>query len=176
MNERGFFSIVGLCLLLVITLSIMAIQETEKNYSYLASDFQEEFELKSMAERGLFEAAKKIQNNPALVPDAPEMYANRRERQYPVSVSQPSKTDRFKNISVEVYGENGNIHSEDSPTVPENISKILSDLYGKEDERGIILISVASGENNAGVKKFCRALAYILEKDDYKKIYFMDTL
>lgn len=181
MNERGFFSVVGLCLLLVITLSIMAIQDTEKNYSYLASDFQEEFELKSAAESGLFEAAKKIQQNPELVPDAPEMYANRRERQYPVSVSQPENFERFKNISVEVYGEFGNIHSEIGATVPDNIATYLD---GGTDKNGIILISVASGENKAGIKKFHRSLAYILEKktedgekkEYYEQLYFMDTL
>lgn len=178
MNERGFFSVVGLCLLLVITLSIMSIQDTEKNYSYLASDFQEEVELQSAAESGLIEAVKKIQKNPDLVPDAPEMYANRRERQYPVSVSQPATPDGFKNISVEVYGEFGNIFQgtrkyTKSGKFTDTLDK---DAEGKEiSARGIVLISVASGENKAGIKKFHRSLAYILEKDFYKKIYFMDT-
>lgn len=181
MNERGFFSIVGLCLLLVITLSIMAIQGTEKNYSYLASDFQEEFELQNAAESGLLEAVKKIQKNPELVPDAPEMYANRRERQYSVSVSQPAGSERFKNISIKVYGEFENIHSEIGATVPDDIATYLD---GETNKKGIILISVASGENNSGVKKFRRSLAYILEKENdnsgkkeyYEQIYFMDTL
>ena len=187
MNERGFFSVVGLCLLLVITLSIMAIQETEKNYSYLASDFQEEFELQNAAESGLIEATEKIKNNPSLVPDAPETYANRSERQYPVSVSQPEKSDRFKNISVEVYGENGDIFQ---GTRKYSSGGTITDIIEKDDsgkeitKKGIVLISVASGENNAGVKKFRRALAYILEKNDvsdgegkyYKQIYFMNTL
>ena len=189
MNERGFFSVVGLCLLLVITLSIMAIQETEKNYSYLASDFQEEFELQSAAESGLIEAAEKIIQEEIIVtpPSDVERIQKRNYWQRQISVSQPDKSDQFKNISVEVYGENGDIYQgtrkySSGGTITDTIEK---DDSGKEiTKKGIVLISVASGENNAGVKKFRRAFAYILEKNDvsdgegkyYKQIYFMNTL
>lgn len=183
MNERGFFSIVGMCLLLVITLSIMAIQGTEKNYSYLASDFQEEFELQSVAERGLIEAAEKIRSGEIIVnpPNDVEYVQNRKYWQRKISVSQPASSDRFKNISVEVYGENGNIHSEIGETVSADIEIYLD---GGTNKNGIVLISVASGENKAGVKKFRRSLAYILEKETidgekkeyHEQIYFMDTL
>ena len=179
MNERGFFSIIGLCLLLVITLSIMAIQGTEKNYSYLASDFQEELELQNAAESGLIEAVKLVQDNPKIIPDKPEVYANRRERQYSVKVSPPTSSERFKNISVEVYGENGDIYQ---ATRKYSSRGKITDTLDKDDSgkeityKGIVIISVASGENNSGVKKFRRSLAYILESDGYKKIYFMDAL
>ena len=179
MNERGFFSVVGLCLLLVVTLSIMAIQGSEKNYSYLASDFQEEFELQNAADSGLIEAVKKIQENPELVPYKTAGYASRRERQCPVTVTQPSATDRFKNISVKVYGENDDIYKGTRQYyLGGKITNTLNkDSSGKEIfNRRIVLISVASGENNLGVKKFRRSLAYILEEENYKQIYFMDTL
>ena len=128
-----------------------------------------------------------VVDNPAIIPDTPKMYANRSARQYPVSVSQPDKSERFKNISVEVYGENGDIFQ---GTRKYSSGGTITDIIEKDDsgkeitKKGIVLISVASGENNAGVKKFRRALAYILEKNDvsdgegkyYKQIYFMNTL
>ena len=191
MNERGFFSVVGLCLMLVITLSIMAIQGSEKNYSYLASDFQEEFELQNAADSGLIEAVKKIQSGEVTVspPSEVEYIQSRKYWQRKISVSQPSGTDRIKNMSVEVYGEQGTIsmyeriYSAEDDYTGSNFAyrdKIYKKNFSrdgvdgeKQDWNGIILISVASGENNLGVKKFRRALAYILEEEGYKQIYFM---
>lgn len=184
MNERGFFSIVGLCLMLVITLSIMAIQGMEKNYSYLASDFQVEFELQNAADSGLIEAVEKIQSGEVIVnpPNETEYIQNRRHWQRKISVSQPSDTDRLKNISVEVYGEQEKI------SMYERIYSFEDDYTGtnfpyrdiaykrkfsngeisgeKQDWNGIILISVASGENDLGMKKFRRSLAYIFFNED----------
>ena len=184
MNERGFFSVVGLCLLLVITLSIIAIQDTEKNYSYLASDFQEELELQNAAESGLIEAVEKIQSGNTVVepPNDVERIQNRRYWQRKIFVNQPDDSDRLKNISVEVYGEQGTISmyyrdysAEDDDTgryldykdMPYKKKFVSSDGVSgeKQDWNGIILISVASGETNSGIKKFRRSLAYIFFND-----------
>ena len=159
----------------------MAIQDMEKNYSYLASDFQEEFELQNAAESGLIEAAEKIQRGEIIVepPSDVERVQGRRYWQRKISVNPPANSERFKNISVEVYGENGDIYQ---VTRKYSSRGKITDTLDKDDfgaqivNKGIVLISVASGENNSGVKKFWRSLAYILESDDYKKIYFMDTL
>lgn len=190
MNERGVFTLVALCLLLVISLAIRTIQDTEKNYSYGAANFQIELELQNMADRGLIEAFEKIQKNPELVPDAPKTYANRSERQYPVSVNQPTDSELLKNISVEVYGERGNIsmykrnyNAEDDyigtyaqyRDIPYQKTFLTeSGEVTKQEWGGVILISVASGETNSGVKKFRRALAYIVEDDKEKILHFMN--
>ena len=43
----------------------------------------------------------------------------------------------------------------------------------KQEWGGVILISVASGETDSGVKKFRRALAYIVDDDNEKILHFM---
>ena len=175
MNEHGFFTIVGLCLLLVISLAIRTIQDTEKNYSYGAAGFQAECELQNAADGGLAEAVKKIQENPEIVPDKPQFYSNRRQRQYHISVSNPEDGEVMKNISVEVYGERCEIHQ---ATRKYNSAGKITDTLDKDKSgaeirrKGIVIISVASGEGSFGDKKYRRALAFILEDDGYKTPHY----
>ena len=176
MNEKGFFTVVALGLLLVIVLLIKSVQETEKNYANGATDFEIESELQNIADGGIYEAAEKIQSKIITVPNPSTIYANRREIQHKISVTQPQISDRFKNISVEVFAERGKIEkyrrnysAEDDYTGGKGYKD--EDLNFKKD--GVILISVASGEDKiTGAKKFRRSLAYILD-DDKENIFFM---
>ena len=91
-------------------------------------------------------------------------------------MTQPQISDRFKNISVEVFAERGQIEkyrrnysAEDNYTGGKGYKD--EDLNFKKD--GVILISVASGEDKiTGAKKFRRSIAYILD-DDKENIFFM---
>lgn len=176
MNEKGFFTVIALGLLLVIVLFVKTIQETEKNYSDGATAFQIDSELQNIADGGIYDAAEKIQSKIVTVPNPSTTYANRRENQHKISVTQPKISDRFKNISVTVFAERGKIEryerdysAEDNYTGGKGYKD--EDLNFKKD--GVILISVASGEEKiTGAKKFRRSLAYILD-DDKKNIFFM---
>ena len=163
----------GLCLLLIISLAAMTIKDTEKNFAYDVANFQTELELQNAADSALIEAAEKIRLNPDELtkPTATENMLARNFWQRKISVSTPANSDRIKNISVEVYGERG------------KIAQFLRNYAGEEDYNdidlnlasdGIILISVASGEEKiTGAKKFRRALAYILD-DEKNIINFMN--
>ncbi len=61
-NERGFFTVIGLCLLLAAALSIKGVQEFEANYSRGVRNSELEFELQNAAESALLAAVK----NPSL--------------------------------------------------------------------------------------------------------------
>lgn len=175
MNEKGFFTVIALVLLLVIVLFVKTIQETEKNYSDGAKAFQIDSELQNIADGGIYDAAEKIQSKIVTVPNPSTTYANRRENQHKISVTQPKISDRFKNISVTVYAERGKIEIyERNYSAEDNYTggKGYKDKR-KDEESGVILISVASGEEKiTGAKKFRRSLAYILD-DDKKNIFFM---
>lgn len=64
MNEKGFATIFGLCLILIIALMVKGIQESEMNHSYETTDFQIEMDLQSAADSGIYEAVEIIYNNP----------------------------------------------------------------------------------------------------------------
>lgn len=59
MNERGFFTVIGLCLLLAAAISIKGVQEFEANYSRGASISQMEHELQNFAESEIVRAYEK---------------------------------------------------------------------------------------------------------------------
>ena len=174
MNEKGFFTILGICLLLIISLLIMTVQETEKNYSYDAKNFQTELELQNAADSSIIEAAEKIRLNPNLLkkPTSTEILLGRKYYQRKISVSQPKKSERLKHISVEVYGERGTIEQYLRNYQGEENYK--DEKISVEDKTGIILISAASGEEKIfGTKKFRSSIAIIFD-DDENIIYFLN--
>lgn len=175
MNERGFFSIVGLCLLLVITLSIMAIQVTEKNYSCLASDFQIETELRNAAESGLIDATKNIDILPK------NLTLLTRDKQKKILTKTFNRNS--KNIAVEVWGMRGvvdmyirNYSAEDDVGRKAAYIDKPYQKNGSSERKGIILISVASCVDSLGLKRFRRIFAYILDDDEKKILHFMTVV
>ena len=68
MNEKGFATIFGLCLILAIALIVKGIQESEMNHAYETANFETELKLKNAAEVGIFKAAAEIKNNQQILP------------------------------------------------------------------------------------------------------------
>ncbi len=62
-NERGFFTIIGLCLLLVAAISIKGVHEFEANYSHGVFISRAEHELQNAADSALIETKAKLQKN-----------------------------------------------------------------------------------------------------------------
>ena len=60
MNERGFFTIAALGLLLIVALSIKIIQSSEMNNAVIATNFVIEAELQNAADSALNVAIEKI--------------------------------------------------------------------------------------------------------------------
>ena len=155
MNERGFFTIVGLCLLLVATIFIKGIQEFEANYARGITNFRAEHELQNAADNALFEAVKKI----------PEIEDG---VQFKISVSTPS-SDRLKNLSVEVYGERGEMVTQTFDRATNTATPQEPDF--ESAKKVTVIISVASCDSPfIEGKMYKRAAAYI-DKD--KNIYFL---
>ena len=94
MNERGFFTIIGLCLLLIAAISIKGVHEFEANYSRGISTFQAEHELQNLADSYLAEAF--------------ENFSEDFNQKYNLG-----NTEKLKNITVEIYGKYGNIKIDD---------------------------------------------------------------
>ena len=186
MRQKGFATIFGLCLILVVALTVKGIQEAETNHAYETMDFQVEFELKNAAVSGIYEAAEKVRvekintGNELLPPSGSPFPEDRKDYQYKL-INRTVKSPRFGNIKVEVWGER---------LVGAQGFRTCKRLYNssnlkliKKDQEGYILFSVAQikSEHVSG-NIHCSAFAYVLsEKHDgtYKDdttIYFMEPL
>ena len=165
-NQRGFFTIIGLCFLLAAAICIVTIQKTEKNFTAGTTDFEIEQELQNAADSALIEAAEKIRRNPNLLPSG-SPYDLRKNRQFQIPVNL-AYNKKLKNLQVKVYGERGNIHSEPG---------IYSDIIlSSNDKAGFILLSIASCPSRFDNKKiYRRSFAYI-ENDNPEIIFFMNNL
>ncbi|MBQ7454584.1 MAG: hypothetical protein IJS69_06015, partial [Selenomonadaceae bacterium] len=60
MNQRGFATIFGLCLILVIALIVKGIQAAEFNHIHETADFQTEIDLQNAADGGIYEAVEEV--------------------------------------------------------------------------------------------------------------------
>ena len=151
MNQRGFFTIVGLCLLLIAAISIKGINEFETNYSRGVTNFQIEHHLQNLAESYLIEHIDTIEN-------FSQKY-NLGDIKY--------KDFTLKNVTVEIYGRRNNIHIDNGKDT--NLANLPLEAEGN------IIISVASCDSPFIVGKiYSRAFAYI--DDDTKTIHFMNDL
>ena len=152
MNERGFFTIIGLCLLLVAAIFIKGVNEFEANYSRGILNFQIEHELQNAADSALIDASKKI-------PAAEDFV------QFNIPVSTPSVSDRLKNFNVKVYGER-------SKMVTQKFSRATNKINPKEPnfdaaKRVTVIISVASCDSPfIEGKMYRQASAYIFDDDE----------
>lgn len=106
MNEKGFATILGLCLILALALVVKGIQESEGNHSYETADFQTETDLQNAAEGGIYKAAAMVKKNPALLPFN-KLY--------------PSATNTRKNYQ----------HKFDTTTIETSSGSIKIDVWGE---------------------------------------------
>ena len=158
MNQRGFATIFGLCMVLVVAFIVKGIQESEANHAREVMNFEMEQAIQHAAESGIVEAAEKVRKTPSLLP-------------YPVSwnlsaskVNVLNATKSFKHgdqtitISVVVWGERGKIYINNS----------------KKGKDGVYFMSTALAATNLWSKKiYRRAYAYVLDADDMT-IRFME--
>lgn len=173
MNQKGFATIFALCMILVIALVAKGIQESEMNYAYEITNFQEEFELQNAADSGIYEAAEMVRLEKIII--SPNGF---KRNPVKIPVAQP-KSDKFKSITLNVWGERG---VNPDPTSSKNIlhrqAKYLSSgkisYTNKGNSNGYIFFSVASRKSKqTGEKIYRRAFAYVLDGDD-KTIHFME--
>ena len=163
-NERGFFTVVGLCLLLTVAISIMGVQGFETNYSSGAENFWVETELQNIADSALVEAVAKCKDK-QWDPGKIELILDEKVI--------PSDEERFKdkNFKVQVYA----IYYENFEQVKMNYpSKKKTHI---SNETGIICIAVASCEANFMEGEiYRRALAFVLKDDPNQTIHFVNDL
>ena len=57
MNERGFFTVAALVMLLIIAIIFRGAQELEMNHAYETADYQAGYELQNAADSALNESA-----------------------------------------------------------------------------------------------------------------------
>ena len=189
MNERGFFTLMGLCFLIVVAVMARGVQESEGNYYSVTDDFVQAAELQNIADSALIEAVDLIKKNREeiaagldvveLVPKPPKIYnVPRYRKQHPIPLNKSYEAD------VEVYAEYGiDVMNGDIGNIwlkrkvyPE---RDIVDRYLENNQReGVIIISVASRESDkTGGKIYRRAIAYFFTDDAKdKNIYFMNSL
>jgi|GEM_PF-2063261 len=173
-DQHGFFTLIGICFLLMATICVLNIKESGKVFALDATNFIVEQELQNIADSALIEAAEKYLANNEIIPvflnhDVPS------NNQYQISVSQPVDSEQLKNISVEVYGERGEIYQGKRTYTSQGYSDSLFKDNGVErHSSGVVLISVATCEGKVfGGKIYRRSFAYIL--DDEKIIRYLNT-
>ena len=170
MNERGFFTVAALVMLLIIAIIFRGAQELEMNHAYETADYQAGYELQNAADSALNEAAEKVIQNSSLLPDPPVIPTFTRA-QAEISVTQPKNSARLGNISVKVYGERGKIYQlvRDYKGGGKTVDKLQPD----KTKDGFVLISVAeTSSERFGGKIYRRSLGYVL--DDEKIVHVVE--
>ena len=196
MNEKGFFTLIGICFLLIAAILVKGVQESEKNYFYVTRDFQDEVELQNIADSALLEAVEMIKSNEVELIESTNIFSNRRENQHKII----DRTVNGANVQVfyeygkykeqdfingeKVTLEKGNIYFGERQYTSDGKFK---DKFFKGDDnkvltkKGVILISVASLKSDNNIMKdkkiYRRSLGYFLtDGDEDGKIYFMNSL
>ena len=180
MKQKGFATILSLCLILVIALIVKGIQESETNHAREVLNFETEQALQSAAESGIFEAAEKIRIADENSDETSEYYLpytkteaegiKTYKKNLPVDGKIFYHDEQEISIEVEVWGERGEIYfcPEDDKTYYKNI------VFEGESKVGVYLMSRATIEKGFfGEKIYRRAYAYFLDEDK-TKINFME--
>ena len=192
MNEKGFFTLIGICFLLIAAILVKGVQESERNYSYVTRDFKSEVELQNIADSALIEAVNMIKSEEITLKESILEVYNRKENQYKII----DKT--VDGANVQVFYEYGK-YTEIDFINGEKVILEKGNFYfckrrylsgGKHEDnfikdaakndltkKGVILISVASRESDLlGGKIYRRALGYFLtDGDEDGIIYFMNS-
>ena len=162
-NQQGFFTIIGLCFLLAVTICVINIQESSRIFTSSATDFQAEQELQNIADSAILEAIEIIPRNENYLEKMNMQKVqnlsilNREDRQYKISeISKNKNSDRLKNLNVEVFFEFGKIHHE----LGQESDADFSDV---DDCEGIIFIAVASADSRFDDKKIYRSSSAFIE-------------
>ena len=174
MNERGFSTLIGICSLLVASILVIGLQETSRNYINVADDFKNEADLKNISDSALIEAVEIIKS-PEFELKKPDD-SIRRNNQHPIPLNNSYDAD------VTVLYEYGIDYFYKKPNIIFMKRKYESNgehndvSTGEPNEEGVILISVASRKIDDDTTIYRRSMAYVLKNDNYKTIYFMNSL
>ena len=183
MNQRGFATVLSLCLILVIALIVRGINAAEKNHAYETMNFSAEIELQNAAESAICAAIAQV-NSGVTLPEKNSQFVKRQDYQSQFPAIKKNSA-RLGTIIVETWGENMqtiqsykvsyNVEDDDEKALTENIAK--KKLGRKKQEvisSGKFFFSVAQATNPiTGEKMFRRAAAYITDND--ATIHFMDV-
>ena len=158
-SERGFFTLIGICILIVAAIFVKGIQESELNYAYIAEDFKTETELQNAADSALIEAIDLIKNG---YPLQAASSITRKNNQHQILEKTVDGT------KVEVWYEYGWDGVKGKFIFKErNYSAKTDTETGEQNKRGVILISVASRDSDVmSGKVFARAIGYIFTDGD----------
>ena len=151
MNERGFFTLIGICFLLVAAIFVRGLQESEGNYYNVTRNFHDEVELQNAADSALIKAVE--------ITD------------FSAQIDNPILNETWEKIHVEVYAEE-NIFELYERTYR---ASGIDDTKIYSGKRGVTLLSVASRDNDKMTGKiYRRSLGYFLTED--KHLQFMKSL
>ena len=185
MNERGFFTLIGICFLLLASILVIGLQETSRNYIIVADNFKNEADLKNIADRALIEAIEKIRNGEIELKEIEGETASRTERQDEIKISLTNNDDADVTVIYEYakINDSGNIwfvnrsYASGKP-FDSDFKKVNDNKYLRE--KGVVLISVASRKIDDDTTIYRRSMAYVKENEqgelDFKTIYFMNSL
>ena len=156
MRQKGFATIFGLCMILVVALIFRGIQESEANHAREVSNFEFEQALQGAAESGVVEAAEYVRKNPDEFPVYDGWPWTVSKKKISVSNKTLKKEEKTFTITVEVWGERGKIY----------IDKVKND--------GVYLMGRATIKNGFfGEDIYRLAYGYFLDADPMK-INFME--
>lgn len=156
MDERGFFTFAGICLMLAAALAITGVREFETNYSSGITIARAEFQLQNLADSYL------VENIDSEVTDY---------------VKNLGDYNGLKNCKVEIRAKNEDLQKYTRKYLSSgNKDEPLEDNEHNAVMTGdaTIILCVASCDNPLiEGKMYRRALAYIVNADESKTIHFM---
>ena len=171
MAQKGFATILGLCLILAAALIVRGISDAETNHAYESSNFLAEQELQNAAYFGIHQAAKQVLANPNILPADP---LNIRSRKQTKIVENRTITSDIGKITVDTWGERINVQNY---TVDYGGSKNIAKLDGdaKAVNEAYYFFSRAQVDaKNINGKLYRRATAYILADDPTRTIHYLE--
>lgn len=155
MRQKGFATIFGLCMILVIALIVRSIQDAEANHAREVVNFETEQALQSAAESAIVEAAEFVRHNPNFLPISDGFWTVSKKQ---IPVKSPDK------ITVEVWGERGKIYRYNKNN---DGSFNLIKLNGKAYCNGVYFMGTATIKSGFfGDKIYRRAFAYVHSEKD----------
>lgn len=177
MNQKGFATIFGLCMILVIALVVKGIEQEQMNHAYEATDIQAEVELQNAADSGIYAAVQVALAAPTILPTNPG-YPNRRKEYQHKFDALKIKSEILGTITVETWGERMTFHpykvNYTTNKAAEDKSRLIKDAKGKTVyKEAYLFFSRASADSNRmSGKIYRRAYAYVLADGD-ATIHFM---
>lgn len=176
MRQKGFATIFGLCLILVIAIVVKGIQEAENYNAREVVNFYLEQQLQLAAESGIYRAIEIAREDvdESTLPYAGTYIGSVRDngkRKILTETKTVAHGEATIDILVEVWGNRGKIYHYE--TVKQGNKKVEV-LVPKYD--GVYFMACASTDSIFfRGRNYRRAYAYVLKDDDYRTVHFMES-